>query len=83
MTAGARPVLGLVAFLGLSAALAGILLMALLLVGADPHTVFLPGHLLKSWLHAPNAVGVVATFLVWWALVAIAWLAVRRATASR
>ncbi len=80
---GSDPMLRFAAFLGLSAALAGVLLMALLLVGVDPHTVFLPGHLLKSWLHAPNAVGVIATFIVWWALIAIVWLGMRRITASR
>lgn len=83
MSAETRPVLGLLAFLGLSAALAGLLITALLVLGVEPHTVFLPGHLLKSWLGAPNAAGVLATFVVWWALVAVAWLGVRRIATSR
>lgn len=58
----------------------------LLLLGATPHLVFLPGHLAKSLLStlgikAPNAVGVVITVLAWWIVIAaigLAWERLRR-----
>jgi hypothetical protein len=57
---------------------AAVVVGALLLFGVDPHTVFLPGHIIKSWLHAPNAVGVLTTVFLWWAVIAVAGLAWER-----
>ena len=80
---GSRTPLRLVALLLLAPLLAVVLIAALLLFGVEPHLVFLPGHALKSWLgnlgiHAPNAVGVIATTVVWWAIIVLVWLGLRR-----
>ena len=76
----ARTVIGL---LLLAPILAAVLIAALLLFGVKPHLVFLPGHAVRSGLaargfRAPNAVGVLTTFVVWWGIVAAVWLGVRR-----
>jgi hypothetical protein len=42
---------------------------ALILFGVDPHYVFYPGFLVKSWIKVPNAVGVLATVFVWWIVI--------------
>jgi len=73
-----------VALLVLAPALAVVLILVLLLFHVDPHLVFLPGHLLRNALqrlgiHAPNAIGVITTVVVWWGIVVIAWFAARRA----
>jgi uncharacterized membrane-anchored protein len=74
----ARTVRALIGFLVLAPALAAVIIATLLLVGVDPHLVFLPGHFVKSWLHVPNAVGVLATEAVWWAIILAVWLVLRR-----
>jgi hypothetical protein len=57
---------------------AAVVVGTLLLLGVDPHTVFLPGHIVKSWLHAPNAIGVLTTVFLWWAVIVAAGLAWER-----
>ncbi len=60
---------------------AAVLVAALLLFGVQPHLVFAPGWAVKSFLqacgvHAPNAVGVAATVVLWWLVfvtVGLAW----------
>jgi hypothetical protein len=80
--AGARP-LRLVALLLLAPTLAALILVTLLLLGVDPHLVFLPGHLVKGslellGLHVPNRVGVLTTFALWWFIVVVVWAGLRR-----
>lgn len=75
--------LGLVALLLFAPVLAGVLLVTLLVLGVDPHLVFLPGHFVKgrleaSGFHVPNPVGVLTTFAVWWLMVVVVWLGLRR-----
>lgn len=79
----ARLAFGLVALLVLAPLLAVVLIATLLLVGVEPHSVFLPGHFVKSRLeavgvHAPNAVGVLTTVVFWWAIIVSVWLVLRR-----
>ncbi|HEV7484761.1 MAG TPA: hypothetical protein VGQ65_03695 [Thermoanaerobaculia bacterium] len=62
---------------------AAVLVSVLLLFGVTPHLVFLPGFAVRSKLaalgfHAPNAVGVLVTVVVWWLIIVVVWLAVRR-----
>lgn len=83
MAGNTRPWLGLVALLVVAPVGAAVLIGALLLFGADPHWVFLPGHAVKSAFQAfgfrvPNAVGVLSTVVVWWAIVVAIWLVSRR-----
>lgn len=75
-----RRVYRLVFLLVLAPLGAVVIAAALLLFGLKPHTVFLAGHAFKSVLstygfRSPNAVGVIATVLLWWAVIAIAGLA--------
>jgi hypothetical protein len=84
MAADVRPALGLVALLILAPILAVVLIATLLLLGVEPHLVFLPGFFVRSRLEAfgfhnvPKAVGVLSTGVVWWALVVAVWVGVRR-----
>jgi hypothetical protein len=60
-----------------------VVISALLLFGVTPHLVFLPGFAVRAKLaalgvHAPNAVGVLVTLVVWWAIIVIVWLGARR-----
>jgi len=69
------------AFILLSGALAVVLIATLLLFGVRPRIVFTVGFLVRGWcealgFHAPNAVGVVSTVLVAWALIVVLWLIV-------
>ena len=58
---------------------AAVVVSVLLLFGVPAHVVFFAGFALKSWLKAPNAVGVVATVFIWWVvIVAIGLLLDRR-----
>jgi hypothetical protein len=62
---------------------AAVIISVLLLFGATPHLVFLPGFAVRSKLaalgvHAPNAVGVLVTLVAWWVIIVIVWLIVRR-----
>ena len=52
-----------------------VLVCAMLLFGMKPHTVFAVGFAVKSFLHAPNAVGVASTVLFWWLVIAALGLA--------
>jgi uncharacterized membrane protein YhaH (DUF805 family) len=55
-----------------------VVVMALLLFGATPHTVFAPGFALKRMLHAPNGIGVAATVGMWWLVIVAVGLTVSR-----
>jgi hypothetical protein len=82
MAIGTRPLLGLVGLLLLAPILAAVLIATLLLLGAKPHSVFLPGFFIKARLeafgfHVPNAVGVLSTVALWWAIIVVLWLALR------
>ncbi|HEX3071061.1 MAG TPA: hypothetical protein VHX14_21020 [Thermoanaerobaculia bacterium] len=58
---------------------AAVVVGVLLLFGVPAHIVFFAGFALKSWLNAPNAVGVLATVFIWWVvIVAIGLLWERR-----
>ena len=53
---------------------AAVIVAVLLLFGATPHTVFAPGFAVRGFLQAhgvraPNAVGVLTTVGVWWAVI--------------
>ncbi|MGA8808596.1 MAG: hypothetical protein WB973_12025 [Thermoanaerobaculia bacterium] len=72
-----------IALLVIAPVAAAVLISILLLFGVTPHLVFLPGFAVRSELaalgvHAPNAVGVLVTFVAWWAIVVIVWVGVRR-----
>jgi hypothetical protein len=61
---------------------------ALLLFGVSPRLVFSPGHFVMSiltslGLHVSNRVGVLATGVVWWAVIVTARLAFARVNAKR
>lgn len=80
-----RASLGLVALLLLALVIATLIIGTLLLLGVDPHLVFLPGHFVRSRIEAlgsrvPNRVGVLTTVFVWWAIVVSVWLGLRRLT---
>jgi hypothetical protein len=67
---------------------AAVVISVLLLFGATPHFVFLPGFVVKAKLaslgiRAPNAAGVLATLVFWWAVIVVVWLIVRRFTIRR
>ena len=63
-----------------------VIVAALLLFGVKPHTVFAPGWAILGALraigmHAPNAVGVAGTVIIWWiaiALIGLLWERLRR-----
>jgi hypothetical protein len=62
---------------------AAVIISVLLLFGATPHLVFLPGFVFRAKLatlgfHTPNAVGVLVTLIAWWAMFVIVWMVVRR-----
>jgi hypothetical protein len=66
-----------------AAVLAGVLILALLLLGVAPRLVFAPGHMTKAILadirvRAPNFIGVVITFAAWWLIVLALWIIGRR-----
>jgi hypothetical protein len=78
-----RAVLGAVALFVVAPIGAAVVIGALLLFGAEPRLVFLPGHFVRARLagfgiHAPNAVGVLTTVAVWWVILVAGWLLVRR-----
>ena len=61
-----------------------VIIAALLLFGAEPRSVFMAGHAVKSGLmrlgvKAPNAVGVLTTVFLWWLVIAVIGLALERA----
>ena len=78
-----RGVLAIVALFIVAPIAAAVIVSVLLLFGVTPQVVFLPGFFLKSrlsaaGLHVPNAVGVLATVFLWWVIVVVLWLTVRR-----
>ena len=80
MLARDRPIYRLIFLVVLAPIGAAVTVGTLLLLGVNPHTVFLPGLIVKSWLeafgfHAPNAVGVLSTVFLWWAVIVAAGLA--------
>jgi hypothetical protein len=82
-TAAGSRTLSAIALLVVAPIGAAVIISVLLLFGVTPHLVFLPGFAVRSKLaslgfHAPNAVGVLTTLAVWWAIIVIVWLAVRR-----
>jgi hypothetical protein len=82
MAVGSR-ILTAIALLVVAPIGAAVLVSVLLLFGVTPHLVFLPGFAVRSKLaalgfHAPNAVGVLVTVVVWWLIIVVVWLAVRR-----
>jgi hypothetical protein len=82
MVAGSRT-LTAIALLVVAPVGAAVIISVLLLFGVTPHLVFLPGFAVRAKLaalgiHAPNAVGVLVTLVVWWAIIVMVWLAVRR-----
>jgi len=86
--AESRRLLTVVALFVIAPIGAAVVISVLLLFGATPRLVFLPGFAVRSKLaslgiHAPNAVGVLATLFVWWAIIVILWLIVRRFTIRR
>ena len=83
MAAGSSVLLRIVALLLVAPIGAAVIIAALLLFGVNPHLVFLPGFFVKVRLealgfHAPNAVGVLTTVVVWWAIIVSVWLTLRR-----
>ena len=62
------------AYLLATGVLAVAIIATLMALGVKPHTVFLPGFAMRGLLeriglHAPNAVGVISTVLVYWLLI--------------
>lgn len=83
MVVTASTVRALIGLLLLAPILAVVIIAALLLFGVEPHLVFLPGHWVKSGLAAlgfrvPNQVGVLVTVALWWGIIVLVWLALRR-----
>jgi len=83
MVAGSPTVLRMVALFVVAPIGAAVIIAALLLFGVNPHLVFLPGFFVRARLqalgfHAPNAVGVLTTVVVWWAIIVLVWLTLRR-----
>jgi hypothetical protein len=59
---------------------AAVVIAALLLFGVEPALVFAPGHAMRGFLtargiHAPNAIGVLTTVAVFWAIITLLGLA--------
>jgi len=83
MAAGSPVVLRIVALLIVAPIAAAVIISALLLFGAEPHLVFLPGLFVKARLeafgfHVPKQVGVLVTEFFWWLIVVSLWLGLRR-----
>jgi hypothetical protein len=80
-----RPVYRAVFVFVLAPVAAAVVVSVLLLFGVPAHVVFFAGFALKSWLNAPNAVGVVATVFIWWVVIVaigLLWERRRRRTAG-
>ncbi len=83
MVTRARVALALVALFVVAPLGAAVVMSALLLLGVEPHTVFLPGFVVKSGLealglHVHNRVAVLSTAVVWWLIIVSMWLVLRR-----
>jgi hypothetical protein len=88
MVSNGRPIYRAIFLLVLAPIAAAVTVGALLLFGVDPHAVFFLGFAVKSWLaalgfHAPNAVGVLSTVFLWWAVIAALGLAWERGRRSK
>jgi hypothetical protein len=71
-----RPIYRVIFLLIVAPLGAAVVIAALLLFGAAPRIVFYPGHTMRALLQragidAPNAVGVLTTVIVWWAIIAV------------
>jgi hypothetical protein len=84
MVVGSPAVLRVVALLIVAPILAAVIISTLLLFGVEPHLVFLPGFVVQSRLeafgfrHVTNRVGVLSTVVLWWGIVVLVWLTLRR-----
>jgi len=83
MIRGSRPLLIVIALFVVAPIGAAVIISVLLLFGVTPHLVFLPGFAVRAKLaalgvHTPNGVWVLITLVVWWAIIVIVWLTVRR-----
>jgi hypothetical protein len=83
MAVTSNRVLTLVALFVIAPIGAAVVISVLLLFGATPHLVFLPGFVVRTKLtalgfHTPNAVGVLVTLIAWWVMFVIVWVTVRR-----
>lgn len=85
-----RPIYRVVFLFVLAPVGAAVIIVMLLVLGAEPHSVFIVGHAVKSSLmrlgvNAPNSVGVLSTVFVWWLVIVmmgLAWERVRRRKAT-
>lgn len=85
-----RPIYRVVFLIVLAPVGAAVIVLTLLVLGAEPHLVFIVGHAVKAGLmrlgvHAPNSVGVVSTVFFWWLVIVViglAWERVSRRTAT-
>jgi hypothetical protein len=83
MATGSPVVLRWIALLIVAPIAAAVIISVLLLFGAEPHLVFLPGLFAKARLeafgfHVPKPVGVLVTEFFWWVIVVLVWLGLRR-----
>ena len=79
-----RPIYRLIFLIVLAPVGAAVIVLALLLFGAEPRVVFIVGHAVKSGLmslgvQAPNWVGVLSTVFLWWLVIVVIGLAWERA----
>ena len=82
-----RPIYRVIFLVVLAPIGAAVIVGTLLLFGVNPHRVFFAGFAVKSWLealgfHAPNAIGVLTTVFLWWAVIAAVGLAWERRSAG-
>jgi hypothetical protein len=83
MVARDRPIYRVIFLIVVAPIGAVVTVASLLLFGFEPHKVFWVGFVVKSWLRAvglpaPNAVGVLSTVFLWWAVIAVLGLAWER-----
>jgi hypothetical protein len=79
MPARERPLYRAIFVFLLAPVAAAVVVSVLLLFGVPARMVFFAGFAMKSWLKAPNALGVLATVFIWWVvIVAIGLLWERR-----
>jgi hypothetical protein len=87
MGLGKRRLLWAIEALVLAPVLVAVICGALLVFDVSPRLVFFPGHVVMSMLaalgvDASNRVGVVATGLVWWAVMVTTRFVIARSTRS-
>jgi hypothetical protein len=86
MVARDRPIYRAIFLVVLAPIGAAVIVATLLLFGVEPHRVFFIGFAVRAWLaafgfHAPNALGVLSTVFLWWAVIAAIGLAWERVAA--